>query len=54
MVLAGLLADIVGIQPIFFVAGLIVVAASLLPLVTTAQRQSRLDWLVPAQHVERA
>lgn len=53
MVLAGLLADIVGVQLIFFVAGLLVIAASLLPLVTTAQRQSRLDWLVPAQHVER-
>ena len=54
MMLAGVLADIVGVQPIFLVAGLLVVAASLLPLLTTAPRQSRLDWLAPAKQVERA
>lgn len=52
MLLSGLLADRLGVQPIFFVAGLIMIAAALLPLLTAPRRRPVLDWLSPAQSAE--
>jgi MFS family permease len=50
MLLAGLAADLVSIPLIFAVAGLLVMAAAVLPLLLGANSSSRLDWLAaPAQ-----
>ena len=45
MLAAGILADVVGVQTIFLVAGLIVLASAGLPLLMAEPRTARLDWL---------